>query len=88
MIEANALGVPALAYDVNGLRDSVKNGKTGLLAEAGNIEDLACKTSEVLKNAALRKKLAEQALKCSNEFSWDRTAEDFMNVLDTVIDER
>ena len=87
VIEANALGVPALAYDVNGLRDSVKNGKTGLLAEAGNIEDLACKTSEVLNKAALRKKLAEQALKYSNEFSWNRTAEDFMNVLDMVIDE-
>jgi len=43
IIEANALGVPAVAYDVPGLRDSVMASETGLLTKAGDIELLADK---------------------------------------------
>jgi len=32
VIEANAVGTPAVGYNVPGLRDSIRNGKTGLLA--------------------------------------------------------
>ena len=48
VVEANALALPAVAYDAPGLRDSVKNNQTGLLAESGNVEDLACKLIHVL----------------------------------------
>jgi len=37
--EANSQGTPAVAYDVDGLRDSIKNGRTGLLAKE-SIADL------------------------------------------------
>src|SRR5256885_167117 len=40
--EANAVGTPAVGYDVPGLRDSIHAGETGLLAEAGNPAALAC----------------------------------------------
>jgi len=81
VVEANAFGVPCVAYDVAGLRDSVKNGETGLLAEAGNIEDLAEKIVMVLNDGALRKELSQNALNCSRRFSWDETAKTFMTVL-------
>ena len=45
IIEANALGLPAVAYDVPGLRDSVKNNETGLLAKSGNLVILRKKPS-------------------------------------------
>ena len=31
ILEANTLGTPAVAYDVPGLRDSVRDGQTGWL---------------------------------------------------------
>lgn len=78
VIEANALGVPAVAYDVPGLCDSVRNLETGLLAEAGNIEDLAGKTIGVLTDASFREKLSVNALNYSKQFNWEKTADEFM----------
>lgn len=88
VIEANALGVPAIAYDVHGLCDSVKDGETGLLAESGDTEDLAGKIIMILEDDLLRHKLSENALKYAKEFSWDKTAEHFVNVLERVVNGR
>jgi glycosyltransferase involved in cell wall biosynthesis len=81
VVEANGFGVPCVAYDVAGLRDSVKDGETGLLAEAGNVEDLAEKIVTVLDDDALRKELSQNALDHSKRFSWDVTAKAFMKIL-------
>jgi len=78
IIEANALGVPAVAYDAPGLRDSVRNQETGLLAENGNIKDLAEKTIRILTDNSLREKLSVEALVYSKQFSWAKTADEFM----------
>lgn len=77
IIEANALGVPAVAYDVPGLCDAV-NCETGLLAESGNIEDLASKTISILLDSSLREKLSVSALNYSKHFNWETTADEFM----------
>jgi glycosyltransferase involved in cell wall biosynthesis len=81
VIEANALGVPCVAYNVAGLRDSVVHGETGLLVEAGNVEALAEAVIKILEDEKFRLKLSEKALAYSKRFSWDEVAEKFMNVL-------
>jgi glycosyltransferase involved in cell wall biosynthesis len=81
IIEANALGLPAVAYDVPGLRDSVKNNETGLLVEGGNIKDLAEKTLRVLSDEMLRKTLSVNAINYSRQFSWEITAGEFMKLI-------
>ena len=88
VVEAAALGVPCVAYDVAGLRDSVKDGVTGLLVESGNVEALAEAVMRVLQDDGLRRRLSENALKYSKEFSWDGTAEEFMKVLERTVNER
>lgn len=87
VVEADALGVPCVAYDVAGLRDSVKNGETGLLAEDGNVVDLAEKIVVVLEDGALREKLSRNALEYAKGFSWDKTAEEFMKFLELTANE-
>ena len=82
VVEANALGVPCVAYDVAGLRDSVKDGVTGLLVDSGDREALAEAILRVLKDEALRRRLSENGLKFAKEFNWDKTAEEFMKVLE------
>jgi glycosyltransferase involved in cell wall biosynthesis len=81
IVEANALGVPAVAYDVPGLCDSVRDNETGLLAEGGNIKDLAEKTLKILTDNLLREKLSVNALIYSKKFSWDKTADEFMKLI-------
>ena len=82
IIEANALGVPAVAYDVHGLCDAIKDNKTGLLAKGGCIEDLAEKIIIVLKNDKLMENLSKEALNYSRCFSWDKTATEFMDIVE------
>ncbi len=56
--EANAQGTPAAVYDVDGLRDSVKNGKTGLISKENTPQGLADAIIDGLRNkeyAQLRK---------------------------------
>jgi glycosyltransferase involved in cell wall biosynthesis len=88
VVEAAALGVPCVAYDVAGLRDSVKDGVTGLLVESGDVEALAEALVRVLRDEGLRRRLGENALKYAREFSWDKTADEFMKILKAVVAER
>ena len=79
--ESAACGSTAVAYDVPGLRESVKDGVTGLLAKNGNIRDLATKIIEVLKNESLRENLNKNAFEYSKRFNWDNSAQRFLKVL-------
>jgi glycosyltransferase involved in cell wall biosynthesis len=85
VVEANALGVPCVAYDVAGLQDSVKDETTGLLAESGDVKGLAEKLAQVLSNKDLCARLGENALEYSGGFSWDKTAWEFMRVLEEIV---
>ncbi|MFC1999228.1 glycosyltransferase family 4 protein [Chloroflexota bacterium] len=81
VIEANACGTPAIAYDVPGLRDSIRDGETGLLVPQGDIEQLAKAIIELLTDSELRTRVGQNALGWSSCFSWDRSAEEFEQVL-------
>ncbi len=83
VIEANALGVPCVAYDVPGLRDAVVNNETGLLAKSGDVIALAEAISQILASETLRLRMSENALTYSRGFSWDKVADEFLNVIET-----
>lgn len=85
VLEANALGIPVIASNVPGLRDSVIHDKTGLLYEYGNIEQLAGSLVRILTDRELRTRLAAGAKKWAARFSWDRSAEMMMEVLEKAI---
>ena len=87
VVEANALGTPCIAYDVAGLRDSVKNDETGLLTGAGSVKNLAKEIVMVLKDDVLRERLSKNALKYSGKFSWNMCAEQFLKMLSGIVSE-
>ena len=64
-IEANACGTPTVSSNVQGLRDAVVEGETGLLYEYGNREQLAEKILLMLRDEHLRRRLADKALRRS-----------------------
>lgn len=72
-IEANALGTPVISSNVLGLKDSVKDGVSGLLYEYGNIEQLAEKILYLLKNKEKLKKMENDSIKWAKNFDWDKT---------------
>jgi glycosyltransferase involved in cell wall biosynthesis len=85
VIEANALGTLCVAYDAAGLRDSIRNGETGLLVRNGDVETLANAIIRILSDGELKEKLSRNAIEWAGRFSWDKTAEEFMRVINSVI---
>ncbi len=85
VIEANALGTPCVAYNVAGLRDSVRNGETGLLVENGNVKGLAEAIIKILEDESLRKTISKNALEYLRNFDWNKTANEFMKIIKETI---
>jgi glycosyltransferase involved in cell wall biosynthesis len=86
VLEANACGTPAIASDVPGLRDAVQDNVTGLLTPFGDIPALSSRILMLLENAALRSRLASQAVTWSQTFSWDASAEKAIAFLRATIE--
>lgn len=81
VIEANACGTTAIAYDVPGLRDSIVHGKTGLLVPYGDIEALAKAVIHLFKHNELREGLSRNAIEWAKRFSCEKTAKEFITIL-------
>ena len=82
--EANACGTPAIAYDIVGYRDAVRDGETGVLTEA-TPEALARAAIRFARDTELQRRLSESALSWSRRFSWDKTAAAFLDEIEAVI---
>ena len=75
ILEANAHGVPAVAYRVRGLRDSIRDGATGWLVEPGT--DLSAAVASALGTLADPVEANAWADRCrawAATFSWDESA--------------
>ena len=75
VIEANACGVPVVAADSPGLRDSVVDGETGFLYPYGDVGRLADLLERLLVDHKQREELSRNALSWANQFSWDHAAD-------------
>ena len=85
VIEANSCGVPVVASDVPGLRDSVIDERTGLLFEFGNIEQMAQKILLMLRDEHLRLRLRAAAISWGRTFNWDESARKMIQFLEGVV---
>jgi len=75
VIEANACGIPVVAADSPGLRDSVRDQVTGLLYPYGDYGALASQVASLLKNPGRRQKMSRAAVAWATSLSWERSAE-------------
>ena len=74
VIEANQCGLPVVASDRPGLRDSVRDGLTGSLVPYGDHEAMASAALEILDDADRWQKFSREARAWAGTFSWERCA--------------
>jgi glycosyltransferase involved in cell wall biosynthesis len=75
VLEAAALGVPTVAYDVDGLRDAVRDGETGWLVRADQrIEDVTERAVKELADPVRRAEIAVACRRWAGRFDWDSSA--------------
>lgn len=85
-LEAMASGTAVIASDVGGVSDAVRDMETGLLIPQKSPEAIADKTLLLLENQGLRNKLAMNGLSlATSEYSWGKTAEQFLETYGQVI---
>jgi len=86
VLEAAALGVPTVAYDVDGLRDAVRDGETGWLVRAGEtIEDVTERAIKELADPARRGAIAAACREWASRLDWERTRERMAALLQASI---
>jgi len=78
--EAASQGTPAVVYNIDGLRDSVRHQKTGLVT-AENPEALAKSIVELITDKQLYEKLRRSAYEWSKEITFDRSYQDFVRII-------
>lgn len=78
--EAASQGTPAIVYDVDGLRDSVRSGKTGVVT-ATNPTAMAQAVTETLNDQTAYDSYRQAAWQWSKEITFDKSYSDLKGVL-------
>jgi glycosyltransferase involved in cell wall biosynthesis len=84
--EAAALGVPTVAFDVDGLRDAVRDGVTGWLVHEGeSLEDTVERALKELSDSRRRAEMADACRDWAARFDWARSADRMAALLDAAV---
>ncbi len=87
VIEANAMGIPVVASDAPGLRESVRHGETGFLVPHGDVPVLAGRLSDLLSDDSLWETMGRAGIEWAGRFNWDRMADDTEELLQRCVSE-
>lgn len=79
--ETASQGTPAVVYDVDGLRDSVRNGKTGFVT-AANPAALADGVLKLLGDPALYEAMRQAGWKWSKQITFEQSYKDLKSILE------
>lgn len=79
VIQANAMGTPAIGYNVAGLRDSIINGSTGMLVK--DYKEMAEIIINLWHNKEKYNKMVQKSIEWAKNFSWEKTKIEFLKYL-------
>jgi glycosyltransferase involved in cell wall biosynthesis len=79
--EAASQGTPAAVYNVDGLRDSVRNGKTGAICESNTPASLAASIVKVLSDPSHYRVLQKNAWEWSKHLNFETSYQQFSKVV-------
>jgi len=84
VVEANQCGLPVVASDRPGLKDSVNDGVTGSLVPYGDHAAFAVEALKILTDQALFQQRSEAARQWAATFSWPRCVEESLELFEEV----
>jgi glycosyltransferase involved in cell wall biosynthesis len=84
--EANCQGTPAAVYDVDGLRDSVIGGETGMISRVNTPEGLAEVIVDMLTNNEKYERIRKNAMSWSCGFTINNSYSSFKQALNNFLE--
>lgn len=86
VMEAAQLSKTTVASDVPGLRDSVRDGETGILFPSGDAAACATAMEKVYGDVELRETLGQNAKRYAESFSWEKSARETLELLQRTVE--
>jgi phosphatidyl-myo-inositol dimannoside synthase len=81
LAEASACGVPVIAGRSGGIPEAVRDGETGLLVDAEQVEAVSAAVERLLRDEALRARLGAAGRRAvESHYNWDRVARDLRTI--------
>ena len=76
VVQALAVGIPAIGYKLDGTPEVILNGETGYVTAPQDVDAVVRHSSELLENGDLRKEMGEKGKALVIErFAWRRMAD-------------
>ena len=85
VIDAVALGVPPIAFDVGGLPEVIEDQHSGLLVPAGDVAAFATAIDRLVRDEDLRRRLGASGPARASEFSVERMVRGTQRVYDAAL---
>lgn len=79
-LEANAYGVPAVGSYDSGAEEAIRNGYSGFLAKAGDVNDIAENIIKLLSNKKLYDDMSKNAIRWAQKMSWENIIKDYIKI--------
>jgi Glycosyltransferase len=86
VMEAAQLCKTTIASDVPGLRDSVRDGETGILFPSGDAAACASAMEKIYDDAEWRANLGRNAKRYALTFSWEKSARETLELLERTVE--
>jgi glycosyltransferase involved in cell wall biosynthesis len=84
VIEAASQATPSIVYNVAGLRDSVKNGETGIVLKNNSPEEMAKQAVNLFKDKVKYEKLQKNALVWAKSLTWGRATKQSLRLINNL----
>lgn len=88
VIEAGSVGTPTVGYNVAGLRNSVLNGKTGLLSQPTNTKALTIKIVKLTNDKLRLREMSRNAYSWSKKFRWKNACWESLKLIESLVNEK
>jgi len=79
-IEAGQYGVPSLGGKDGGASDAIDHGKTGLICDGNNLDDIYSSLNSMIKNKKYLE-LGKNSKEYVSKFEWEKTIQKYKNIL-------
>ena len=83
VIEAARMGTPTIAFNVPGLKDSISDGKTGVLCDS--LHQMVSEIERLLDDDSRYNEISRNAIIWSKNFSWEKSVKLSLNLIEKLI---
>lgn len=85
VVEAASQSTPSVVYNVGGLRESVLNGKTGLVINQNTPEEMASQAIKLLKDFSRYESFQKNCLIYAKDLTWDKSTEKSLELIKELV---